>query len=161
MSLKDFLSTKKIVFIAVPILILLIAGGILGYLKFFPNKSDATEEASAVVETEENEEEVDLTPKPIVPLMPFVVNLQGEAGTRYLKIHIQLELDDSDTEKQIVLKNPIIRDSILLLLSSKAFKDINTIVGKINLRNEITQRINAAINKGKVLQTYFSEFVIQ
>ena len=91
----------------------------------------------------------------------FVVNLAKNAGRRYLKMTMELELDDKTVESEIKQKMPQIRDSILILLSGKSFEDINTIGGKYKLKDEIITRINTILIGGRIRQIYFTEFVIQ
>ena len=50
---------------------------------------------------------------------------------------------------------------ILLLLSSKSLDEIQTVEGKIALRQELIQRINQILTTGKIRNLYFTEFVIQ
>ncbi|MGA1823024.1 MAG: flagellar basal body-associated protein FliL [bacterium] len=156
---RGFALSKKLLFILIPVFLILVGAGIFGYLRFAP-KDDAKANEKEIAKKKEKEKDEEKI-YPIIPMSPFVVNLAGEAGSRYLKIDIQLEIDNPKTEEEIALRNPVIRDSILILLSSQKFSDINDAKGKILLRKEITQRINGILKKGKVLQTYFSEFVVQ
>lgn len=55
-----------------------------------------------------------------------------------------------------------IRDSVLLLLSSRTFNNISPVAGKIKLRNEVLKIINNTLaSAGQVHTLYFGEFVIQ
>ncbi|MBW2087159.1 MAG: flagellar basal body-associated FliL family protein [Deltaproteobacteria bacterium] len=56
---------------------------------------------------------------------------------------------------------PQIKDSLLVLLSSKTFIDIKTVEGKMRLRMEIIGRINNFLTSGRVKNVYFTEFVVQ
>ena len=94
-------------------------------------------------------------------LDPFIVNLQDNSGTRYLKVTINLELEGDGTKEEIDKFMPKIRDSLIILLSSKGYNEIGTVEGKYKLREEIVERINSILKEGKVLTAYFTEFVIQ
>jgi flagellar FliL protein len=61
----------------------------------------------------------------------------------------------------VKLRTPQIRDSILVLLTSKDSGTIRTPQGKAQLRDEITQRVNGLLPKAAVRSAYFTEFVIQ
>ena len=58
-------------------------------------------------------------------------------------------------------RKPQVRDSILLLLSSKTFEDIATFKGKTKIRNQITARLNGILMPGSIKKVYFTEFVVQ
>ena len=91
----------------------------------------------------------------------FVVNLTDNAGERYLKAAIQLELSDPDLLPVVKEIKPKLRDAVIGILTSKAVKDVSTTEGKQRLKEEISYRLNSYLSKGKILQVYFTEFVIQ
>ncbi|MGA1868989.1 MAG: flagellar basal body-associated protein FliL [bacterium] len=162
MCAKDkggFLLNKKILFILFPALLLMIAGGVFGFIKFSPSKNtNVNKDKTAQKEnTKKDRQKI----YPIIEMKPFIVNLAGGTGSRYLKLDLRLEIDKEKTEEEIALRDPMIRDSILILLSSQTFSDISSAKGKMTLRKEITKRINGILTKGQVLQTYFAEFVVQ
>ena len=94
-------------------------------------------------------------------LDPFIVNLADAPEIRYLKLNIKLELDRADAAEEVKLRTPQIRDSILVLLTSKDSAGIRSPQGKSQMRDEITQRINALLPRPGVRSAYFTEFVIQ
>jgi len=97
----------------------------------------------------------------LVDLDPFIVNLQDNSGTRYLKLNINLELGSGSSAYEIEDLKPQIRDSLIILLSSKSYSDIGTVEGKYQLRDEIVARVNQFLSKSKVKTAFFTEFVIQ
>ncbi len=97
----------------------------------------------------------------LVSLDPFIVNLQDNSGTRYLKLNINLELATGSSGNEIEDLKPQIRDSLIILLSSKSYSDIGTVEGKYQLRDEIVARVNQFLGKSKVKTAFFTEFVIQ
>ena len=94
-------------------------------------------------------------------LEPFVVNLIDPSGKRYLKVRVELELSNKLVESQVNERLPQIKDSLLILLSSKSYEDIETVEGKLRLKQEIMARINNLLTQGRVRNIYFTEFVIQ
>ncbi|MBI5587531.1 MAG: flagellar basal body-associated FliL family protein [Deltaproteobacteria bacterium] len=94
-------------------------------------------------------------------LEPFIVNLQDNSGTRYLKLTINLELAPNTSSAELQAQTAQIRDSLIILLSSKGYADIGTVEGKYQMRDEIVARVNQYLRKGKVKTAYFTEFVIQ
>lgn len=97
----------------------------------------------------------------IKPLDTFIVNLADPSRPRYLKITIQLEMDKQETDAEVTSKMPQIRDSLIILLSSKTLEEISTAEGKYQMRDEILARINQFITKGKVVGAYFTDLVVQ
>ncbi|WP_447972079.1 flagellar basal body-associated FliL family protein [Nitrospira sp. Kam-Ns4a] len=91
----------------------------------------------------------------------FIVNLADAPEVRYLKLTVKLELERPEASAEVAARVPQIRDAVLILLSSKDSTSLRSTQGKFQLRDEITQRINAAIPKGGVKTVYFTEFVIQ
>tara|TARA_B100000809_G_scaffold65313_1_gene61975 strand:+ start:302 stop:766 length:465 start_codon:yes stop_codon:yes gene_type:complete len=94
-------------------------------------------------------------------LEPFIVNLAKSGGNRFLKVTVSLEM--SSPEVRLGLKKNIqkVTDSILLLLSTKTFKDVYSVQGKFTLKGEITTRVNQFLTEGQVKGAYFTEFIIQ
>jgi flagellar FliL protein len=93
-------------------------------------------------------------------LDPFIVNLFDERGVRYLKVRLDIELWDA-TEEEIQKKTPKIRDSLIVLLSSKKYEEIGSLEGKARLREEILFRLNRILGEGKAKEVYFTDFVVQ
>ena len=94
-------------------------------------------------------------------LQPFIVNLLDEEGRRYLKVTMDLALDSKETIQEVEDKMASIRDTIIMILTNKGFKDVCNISGKAKLREEIKKGINNVLESGNVIDVYFSEFVIQ
>lgn len=99
---------------------------------------------------------------PVVPLDPFVVNLD-EPGTtsRYLKITLQLELVDHKDEELIEKSKQVIRDEVLRHLSGLKLKDTLGVQAKDTLRDQLMKEIEDIVGTGKVRRMFFQEFVVQ
>ena len=143
-------SKLKLIIMAVVVL-LIGAGGIYGYSKYSKGKKENAETRKT--------EKVSI----ICPLNSFVVNLldtQG-VGKRYLKITMQLEIGKEEDKLLIENHNAQIRDTVLLLLSSQSLKEINTMEGKLELKQTLLARMNQILGDGVVRSIYFTEFVVQ
>ena len=99
--------------------------------------------------------------KSLLSMETFVVNLADPGGKRYLRVTIALEIDDQDFVEKVKKIVPKMRDKVLLILPAKKFKDIQTSSGKDALRKEILAQLNPLLNKCKITDLYFQEFVIQ
>ena len=92
---------------------------------------------------------------------PFVVNLAGSNGKRFLKVTATLELSSPEVNPEFEENLQKITDSILVLLSSKSFEDVYSVQGKFKLKDEITTRVNRFLVVGHVKDAYFTEFIVQ
>jgi len=99
--------------------------------------------------------------KIIYPLEPLVINLAEQGARRYLRITINLELDRPEVIKEIEALKPCLIDSTITLLSSKTLADIETAKEKISLRREIVTSFNEQLTTGRIINVYFTEFIIQ
>ena len=94
-------------------------------------------------------------------LDPFIVNLADAPDIRYLKMTIKLEVENEGVSTTLSGRIPQLRDTILVLLSSKDSAAIRSPQGKFQLRDEITQRVNGLLPKPGVKTAYFTDFVVQ
>ncbi len=143
-------SKLKLILIMVLALGILGGGGFFAYKKFFAKKEKETEE-----------EQVKIPQVVTYQLDTFLVNLADPGGKRYLKLTVELELDNPKVIEEINKENFKIRDAILLILSSKEFDDISTVGGKLALKKEIMAKLNSILKTGRVLNIYFTEFLVQ
>ena len=143
-------SKLKLIIIAV-VGLLIGAGGIYGYSKYNKGKKEKAETLKT--------EKVSI----VCPLNSFVVNLLDKQGVgkRYLKVTMQLEVGKEEEKLLIENHNPQIRDTVLLLLSSQSLKEINTMEGKLELKQALLSRMNQILGDGLVRRIYFTEFVVQ
>jgi flagellar FliL protein len=98
---------------------------------------------------------------PMFPLDTFTVNLLSDSGRRYLKVQMNLELDDEELAAELETKTAVIRDLVIRLLSSKTLEEISTIKGKDKLKEQIVNQLNLRLRDGNVRNVYFTEFVVQ
>lgn len=97
----------------------------------------------------------------LVSLPTFIVNLADPLGRRYLKITLDVEVVDEASAKELTIKEPKVRDAVILLLSSKSYQDLATMESKILLKKEVAERLNQALGGPKVLRVYITEMVVQ
>ena len=96
-----------------------------------------------------------------MPLEPFLVNLADKESRRYLKLKVELEVNNEETAKELEKSMPRIRDALILLLSSKTYLDLASYQGKKQLKQEIKQKVTALPGGNKISDVFFTEFVAQ
>ena len=97
----------------------------------------------------------------LVPLAPFLVNLTGDQGQRYLRLVAQVEVRGELSKDELEKHLPEVRNRLIFLLSSKTFADIGSTQGKYDLQAEITKNINETLDGPFIKKTYFTEFIVQ
>jgi len=97
----------------------------------------------------------------LYPLDTFTVNLKSDAGRRYLKVTMSLELEGEELSLELDAKSPVLRDRIIRILTSKTLEEISSKKGKQKVSQQIMDTLNAMISDGTIRGIYFTEFVIQ
>ncbi|UCC79191.1 MAG: flagellar basal body-associated FliL family protein [Candidatus Zixiibacteriota bacterium] len=131
-----------------------------------------TVESKAVEEIVQQERE----PAQIHMIEDLVVNPAGTNGTRYLSASIGLEYAravDGDKSAStsgghgtgpsggIGNKEPIIRDILIAILTSKNIEQLSSAEGKEALRTEIMEKVNQEIAPDTVYKVYLVDYVLQ
>jgi flagellar FliL protein len=132
--------------------LLLVGGGLVAYVMFSDDPPVGKEAHASQA-----------APKNVVnmPLEPFLVNLADKESRRYLKLKVELEVNNEETAKELEKSMPRIRDALILLLSSKTYLDLASYQGKQQLKQEIKQKVTALPGGSKISDVFFTEFVAQ
>ncbi len=156
------MSKKAIIIIGIAVIIFMaaIGGGFYMLWSKMAQMNVAGTETVATEEGAEGEEEPD-TIGPMYSLDSFVVNLAEAGGNRYLRVTMELELTDEVLHTELDQRLPQVRNAMLMILPSKKAEDINTVDGKLALRDQLIDEINSFMTTGEVTNIYFTEFVIQ
>ena len=134
-------------------------GGYFGYTMFF---ASSDEEAAGEAGTgEAGGEALESLEGQLVPLPTFLVNLADPLGRRYLKLGVEVEVRDEEAAADLGKYEAKVKDTLLLLLSSKTYDSLSTMKAKVELKQEIADRLNQIIGNGAVLRVYITEMVIQ
>lgn len=93
---------------------------------------------------------------------PLVVNLGG-APQRTIKLDISLELTDREGFEEIMSQETQVRvrDQLVRILGDKSFSQLESVQGKLGLKNEISDSVNTLLVQSSVKGVYFSEFSVQ
>lgn len=162
-------SNKGLIIAIVGILVLLILAIVVIVFIFLGGGKEAPAEgeAGATKESVEHQKSTaqrsdfaKLGPTFAIP-DPFIVNLMGQNGRRYVKAQIALELSSPELQKEVTTKLLLIKDTIIRVMSSKTFEEISTPKGREKLKEEMLQEINTYMVDGYIKSILFSEFIIQ
>ncbi len=105
-----------------------------------------------------------------------IVNLSDQGGFRYLKSAVVLEFDLPDARNlkaeaykkrqetfaiELASSQPKLDDILTTTLGSKASLVLNTPEGKESLRQELKARFSEVVAEFKLVNVYFTQFIIQ
>ncbi len=92
----------------------------------------------------------------------FTTNLAGEPR-RSIRVEVNLEMLDKEGFEEVMFvdNRARIRDRILRLLGDKTFSDLETLQGKLLLKEQIAQEVNSVLAQGTVKDIFFTDFVVQ
>ena len=149
--------TVLIIIISVAVLFMGMVGA--GFFILWNKISQVPQDSGKVAEMPVEEEENAIGP--LYSLDTMIVNLADHGGKRYLRVTMALELSDPESVATIESRLPQVRDAVLMILPTKTYDDVSTTDGKITLRNQVMEKINTLMTKGRVTNIYFTEFVVQ
>ncbi len=93
-------------------------------------------------------------------LEPFNTNLDG-VPRRLIRMEVNLEMLDQRGFEEIFTLGAEARDSIIRILNNTRYDDIETVQGKLHLKNQIVSQLNGFLHQGVIQNVYFSDFVVQ
>ncbi|HAR41900.1 MAG TPA: hypothetical protein DCS07_04600 [Bdellovibrionales bacterium] len=98
----------------------------------------------------------------MVTLEQFTVNLAtpGSVNPKFVRVNISLEVPSEDSEAEVNLKMPQVRNVIIDLFNSKRPADLATAEGRDYLKDEIRTAINTFLMTGKVKGVFFTSFAM-
>ncbi len=91
---------------------------------------------------------------------PFNTNLEG-LPRRFIRVEVSVEMYDKEGFEELVTLGGHARDSIMRILNSKHFDQVETVQGKLHLKNDIIAYLNDALKRGVVKNVYFTKFQVQ
>lgn len=134
-------------------------GAYLVYASTLGVEAKALSDAQAARELATFEES--LRGDPVLYTMnPFNTNLDG-VPRRLVRLELSLEMMDEEGYEEVIGIVPQARDSIMRILNAKTYDDVETVQGKLHLKNQIVAELNTTLKKGVVKNVYFNELVVQ
>jgi flagellar FliL protein len=109
------------------------------------------------------------TPKEFEVSEPFIytmdkfnVNLGGEPK-RSIRVEVNLEMLGKDGYEEVINteNRARARDRIVRVLNEKSFQELESIQGKLFLKDRIAFEVNSVLRTGVVKDVFFTDFVVQ
>jgi len=168
-------SNMLMMIIIIVLFLIIIIGGVVAFLlmgddeepantnapqkqeKSSSKKSSSSSRSSAEYDNSRSLDEIGI----LYPLDNFTVNLKSDAGRRYLKVTLSLELEGEELSLELDAKSAVLRDKIIRILTSKTLEEISSKKGKQKVSQQIMNTLNDMIRDGQIKGIYFTEFVIQ
>lgn len=94
-------------------------------------------------------------------LEPFIVNIYDGQELRYLKVNIELVVENPSASAKITRNIKPIRDAVVEELIKRTAQDLQGVQGKNNLRRDILSSVQKIIEPDKILNIYFTGLIIQ
>lgn len=149
--------------LAVTNLLIVGAGGYLTYISTMGwEPPSLREEELAQLRKLASESDVADPDQPLIFTMDRITaNLAGEPK-RMVQIEVNLEMLNRAGFEEVVdvERRARARDRILNILGETTFSDIESIQGKLYLKDEIAKELNQILDRGVVKGVYFSQFVV-
>lgn len=109
-----------------------------------------------------SEASLDDTTPMIYTMEKFTVNLGGEPKLSIrLEVNLQMLGKEGFEEVMEPENRAKARDGIVRLLNEQSFAELDSIQGKLFLKDKIASEVNSLLKKGVVKEVYFSDFVVQ
>lgn len=98
----------------------------------------------------------------VYTLDKFTVNLGGEPR-RTVRLEVNLHMLGKEAFEEVMLieNRARVRDRIVRVLNEKSFSELESIQGKLFLKDKIAMEVNGILNSGVVKDVYFTDFVVQ
>ncbi len=156
--------SNTVLLIALIVLLLLVGGG--GAVFFLLGGDDNGAEVDAGATTEHEAEKVESKETHYLKLgKEFVVNLEDTSKVNFMQVEIQVMARETKPLDLIEENMPVIRNKLMLILSSQKYEVVNTREGKETLREEIKQAIQEILHeespKANIEAVYFTSLIMQ
>jgi len=171
---KGSMVTKILLFGVLPLMTatVLVVGGLF-IAGVIPGDSGNDSELSADEDGEEGEEgeeeggeEEEQQVAVYLPIDPaFVVNFASQGKARFLQVTVEVMTRSPEVPDSVKLHMPVIRNNLMLLLSSQSYDSVSTLEGKEELREEALEVIQLILEEETgdpgIEAVYFTSFVMQ
>ncbi|MEA3297717.1 MAG: flagellar basal body-associated FliL family protein [candidate division Zixibacteria bacterium] len=97
----------------------------------------------------------------IYALGDIVINPAGTGGSRFLSVSFGFELECESMVTEFEAKEPVVRDALITILSSKTVAQLTDPKQKEIVRYQIKKRLSQVMQTDELAGVYFTDFVLQ
>jgi flagellar FliL protein len=97
----------------------------------------------------------------VYSIKDIVVNPAGTAGSRFLSVSFGFELESQKLAAEFESREPIVRDVLITILSSKTLADLTDAKQKEVMRVQIKKRLSQVLATEELAGVYYTDFVLQ
>jgi flagellar FliL protein len=138
------------------VMVVVLGAGAFFGIKMFTGSEEEAEESDKPERIEKS------MPGAPIDFQSMVVNISGTQGTRYLKVSVSLELDDSKGVSDEVNKRKAqFQDIMTTEFSSVTLDQVDDPSAKNKLKFRLRQKFNDTLVNGEIRNIYFRDFVVQ
>jgi len=151
---------RKLIIIIAAVVLLAVVGAVVALTMGGGDKKDKkTVEKS---EKKGKKDEKALKKTAFYTLPKFLVNLStGTGKTSFLNMTVTLELRDLEAKKVMDANKPRILDTLNTYLRELRPTDLGGSAGMYRLKEELTRRLNATVEKGIVKDVLINDIIVQ
>jgi flagellar FliL protein len=91
----------------------------------------------------------------------MVINPAGTNGSRFLSVSFGFELADPSLSGELEARDPLVRDALITIMSSKTVAQLTDAREKEITRLQIKKRLSDLLETTDISAVYFTDFVLQ
>ena len=92
---------------------------------------------------------------------PFVLNINSQTGDSFMKMAMEAELAGPVFVEKAKTKTPVLRDAVIMIVSSKTPEDLISPDGRLMLKEEINNSFNRILGDKSVSNIFITDFIMQ
>jgi len=97
----------------------------------------------------------------LVQIDPFILNIRDNNESRVCKLVLSLELSSPSLGERVKAKMPVIKDSIIMLVTGKVYDDVHSAEGRQQIKDELIASLNQMLGANIIKTVYITDFIIQ
>ena len=97
----------------------------------------------------------------IYAIKDIVINPAGTGGSRFLSVSFGFELESQELGTEFETREPMIRDALITIMSSKTVAQLTDPKQKEIVRYQIKKRLSKLMDTDEIVGVYYTDFVLQ
>lgn len=138
----------------------MVGGAYLVYVSTIGYKNPVLSNEELSREIASLRKELTSTDPVIYNMETFNTNLEG-LPRQFVRMELAVEMYNQEGFAELVTRSTESRDAIMRILNSKRFHEMESLQGKLQLKNQIINELNQSLSSGVVKNVYFTRFQVQ